>query len=349
MSYVVTCPGCGAQRRLEDAAAGTEVFCPTCGKTYRADPPSPAAAPVARRPKRAGGWLVLVVALVVLIGGGLAAYLWMNTGTPTEYDDPAGMFSARFPNPPTADAAGPAPKDGYTVRVARATAGDAEYSVAVIGPFAPTTVVGPRWRDRQLARFAGPVAASGEPVGDGPATVEGHAARQVATFRDGTVFVNRFATGERYVLRLGFTKPVPDKAHAAAAVRDAERFFDTVRVGPEFGPPLDKGPDPVPAEELLAAYQSDPAAADARFKDKYFDLKVKVGSVERSGDRVTAITLRAGKLVLRCSMAGAFPGPVQPGDGVTVTGKCEGLKRPQSGPAEVVVEGCVPLAGGESK
>src|SRR5215210_2239779 len=97
MPIALTCPKCHASQTVPDAVAGQSVRCPACQSELPAQPATPP--PTAKR--RALPW---VVGLVLAGGAALAAYAFVGRPTPTDFADPDGTFSARFPDTPEARA-----------------------------------------------------------------------------------------------------------------------------------------------------------------------------------------------------------------------------------------------------
>jgi hypothetical protein len=127
-------------------------------------------------------------------------------------------------------------------------------------------------------------------------------------------------------------------------VAEAEKFFDTVRVGPAFGPPLDAAPPAVPADALAAAYRADPAAADAKYKGRYLDLTARVTGLRTDNTgRVVGVESGAHGHVLEFFIPAGRDG-FKPGDSLFLTGQCEGLERGRAGPPRVRFMACQLLA-----
>src|SRR5262249_14110555 len=102
MPIALTCPKCRVPQTVPDEAAGGAVGSPSARAEFPAEP----APPAPNLPKRRVRWLVIGLVLAgagVLVGAGLSAYLLINRPIPTDFTDPNGIFSARFPNRPEAE------------------------------------------------------------------------------------------------------------------------------------------------------------------------------------------------------------------------------------------------------
>src|SRR5262249_40473809 len=143
----------------------------------------PPAAPVKRR------GLVWVIGLVLVVGAGLAGYQLMGSSKPTDFTDPDGVFSARFPNSPEGKVVSEAQPLmlRWGERLYQAKVWGTEYSVAVLdGLNAGDQPYGPTSRDTHTNEAAVMVMvnANGRHLTERTADHEGHVAREV-------VFVNR--------------------------------------------------------------------------------------------------------------------------------------------------------------
>ncbi len=118
--------------------------------------------------------------------------------------------------------------------------------------------------------------------GDGDVTSraakhDGHVGREVviAGRDDGRLTAVRSWSWARRAVRMT-VKAAGDKAGAEAVLADAAAFFDTVKLGPAFGPAVVDDPVAVSALELAAAYKTDAAVADTRFKGRWVRVNGKV-------------------------------------------------------------------------
>jgi hypothetical protein len=281
------------------------------------------------------------------VGVGLSVYLLINRPIPTDFTDPDGIFSARFPNRPRAETVSQANplmlrwgEQLYRARVWRT-----EYSVAVLdGMNLGDELYGPASRDTHSNAVAvvAEVNANGQPLFERPATHEGHAAREVVFVGrdDGKLTALRALAGERYALRLAVTGP-GDRAEPAAFLDRAGEFFDGVHVREGFGPPIVDDPPAVSAADLAAAYRADAGAADAKYKDRW--LRV-TGSVREVAEDGTEFVMEAGDGVVEVKRAppARLTVPVRGrGTQVTTTGKCRGLAAEAAAGPRVLVEDAI--------
>jgi hypothetical protein len=279
----------------------------------------------------------LVIGLVlagaaVLLGAGLYAYLFILRPIPTDFADPNGIFSARFPTPPEAETvcqANPLMLR-WGEQVYRAKVWTNEYSVEVFdGLNAGDELYGPTSRDKHINGVIVLTLTnmSGNQLFERQANHEGHAARDVVFFgRDtGKLTALRVLGGERYVLRLAVTGPW-DRDEPASFLDGARAFFDGVHVEAGFGPPIVDDPPAVSAADLAAAYKADPRAADAKYKDRWLQVTGSVREVAKDG---TEILMEAGEgvvVVKRAPQARLTVRVGEPGTQLTTTGKCRGLE-----------------------
>jgi hypothetical protein len=247
------------------------------------------------------------------------------------------MFTARFPDTPetrTLSTANPAALR-WGEQVTQARAGGREYAVAVLdGLNAGDQEVGPATRDAQAKSVILLAATNtdGKVVHQRPATHEGHAAQEVliAHRGDGGLTALRVVVGERSCVRIGVTSS-EDASNPDAVLDSAAAFFDTVHLGSAFGPPVLEDPVAVSAEELGAAYQADPKAADARFKDRWVRVTGPVTAVGEDGTTLE-MDARGAAIAIRRLPRGRGSVRVQQGGAtVTVTGLCQGLLEPATG------------------
>src|SRR5437762_10547189 len=96
MRIKVTCPECRASQSVADKGVGQTVRCENCQAEFVA-----AAAAPSRAARRLLPWIIIILVVLVVFGGaGLAAYLFIDTPTQTDFTEPGGIFSARFPGDP---------------------------------------------------------------------------------------------------------------------------------------------------------------------------------------------------------------------------------------------------------
>jgi hypothetical protein len=338
MALSLTCPRCHEPQTVPDRDAGITISCPKCQAEYRAAPPAP---PGGARPPRVRPRFFGLLALVVV--GGLAAYLVFGTSRPTDYVDPAGVFTAHFPDTPATEIVATADPMilRWGERVTRAKAGGREYAVAVLDAInMGDQEVGPASRDAQMLSVVVLAATNsdGKTVFDRPATHDGHVARETVIVNndDGRLTALRAVVGERSALRLTVTGS-GDRDKPAAFLETATAFFDTVRPGPNFGPPVLGDPVVVSAAGLGAAYRTDPKTADAAYKDRWVRV---TGPVTAAGADWTTFEMDTGGTVIAVRRAprGRLSVPVRVGAGtVTVTGKCEGMPELAPGTAPRIV------------
>jgi hypothetical protein len=276
-----------------------------------------------------------VFSLLALIAlSGLAAYLVFGASRPTEYTDPAGMFTAHFPDTPATETVAIADPTilRWGEQVTRAKAGGREYAVAVLEEMnTGDQEVGPAARDAQLGSVVVvvPTNSNGKTVLDRPATHDGHVAREIVIVNkdDGRLTAVRAVVGERHALRMEVSGS-GDRDQAAAFLEAAAGFFAGVHPGPPFGSPVLADPIAVSAADLEAAYRADAKAADATYKDRWVRV---TGPVAAVGADKTTFELDAGgaRVVVQRAPRGRLSVPVRQGAGsVMVTGKCQGISAP---------------------
>jgi hypothetical protein len=268
--------------------------------------------------------------------------------TPTDYTDPDGILSARFPSPVTSDRTDGNPlvlKVGE--RLTRGAAAGKEYSVAVLDSLnTGDQEVGPAGRDAQVNSALAIVLANnnGNKLVDRPATHEGHAAREVAYVSrdDDRLTALRFVGGEDYVVRMAVTGS-GDRAGGEAFLNQAAGFFDGVHLGPGFGPPVLEDPLTVSAADLAAAYQADRAAADAKYKDRWLRVAGRVRTVGSDGQEFELDAGGAVVVVRRAARARMSVPVRRAGELATATGKCRGLDPAAAPGLRVVLENATVL------
>src|SRR5436309_3109494 len=125
MPIALTCPQCQAPQTVPDESAGQTVRCPSCQAEFQAESASLPAAPAPGK-RHVVLWIVL---LLLLVGGGLGAYLFLTRAIPTDFTDSNGLFSARFPDRPEEKLVSEAQpiKLLWGERLYRAKAGGKEY------------------------------------------------------------------------------------------------------------------------------------------------------------------------------------------------------------------------------
>jgi hypothetical protein len=194
--------------------------------------------------------------------------------------------------------------------------------------------VGPVTRDAQTGTVVLLAATNsdGKVVHQRAATHEGHAAREVLIIgrSDDQLTAMRVVVGERCCVRIAVTGS-DDGESPDAALDAAAEFFNAVRLGPGFGPPILEDPLVVSAADLGAAYLADPAAADARFKGRWLRVSGPVTTVGADG---TTLDLDAGGAAITVQRMPRGRQSVrvrQGGESVTVTGKCQGRSDPAAG------------------
>lgn len=282
----------------------------------------------APKPRRRLQWFLAAVVVLAAAGGaGWFVYQngYLSVSNPADYADPDGMFTAKFPNPPAATPVTAAnPKFlVWGERGVKASVGRREYAVTVLdGLNRGDQEISPVTRDEQARDLLVLLAANsnGDSILNRAVTHDGHAGREVviAGRDDGKVMAVRLVVGEKCAVRMT-AHGRGDKGNPEAVLADAAGFFDSVKLGTAFGPPILEDPTAVTAAELAAAYKSDAAAADGRFKGRW--LRV-TGEVTEVRDR--AFDLDAGVVVRRAPEARREVAARQ-GGGITATGKCEGL------------------------
>jgi hypothetical protein len=319
MPLSLTCPQCHEPQTIPDEDAGKTARCPKCQAEYPASPAPP------RRRARS-----LVLGLLVLAGG-LVAYFAFFHDRPTDYADPAGVYTAHFPDTPQTETVATA--DPVQLRwgeqVTRARTFRRDYTVAVLdGINMGDQEVGPASRDAQMLSLVVLAAtnSNGKTVHDRAVTHQGHAAREtvIVNADDGKLTALRAVVGERSAVRMTVTGS-GDRDNPVPFLEAAAGFFDTVRLGPAFGPPVLEDPVAVSAADLGATYRADPKAADARYKDRWVRVTGPVSAVGADG---TSFELDGSRTVIVVQRAprGRQSVPVRPGDGtVTATGKCQGM------------------------
>lgn len=329
MPIALTCPRCNAPQTIADMEAGKTVRCPACQAEFPAEapaePPAPTPAPSTSR------LVPVLVGLLVLAGGGLAAYLAFGRSTPTDLVEPAGMFSARFPNAPEVSTVSEADpmvlKWGEQLYLTRA--GGKEYAVSVLdGVNAGDQEYGPQSRDTQANEALVIILTNddGKKLAERTVPHEGHVAHEMAYVHkdDGRLTAARAIVGEHQILRLTVTGS-GDKDKPTEFLDRAADFFNSVQPGPAFGPPIVEDPPTVTPTELSAAYKSDAKAADAKYKDHW--LRVK-GTLHEAAKDGTSFQLDTGDGVVVVRRAAPARRTVQlpkSGSTVTLTGRCGGL------------------------
>jgi hypothetical protein len=327
MPIALTCPKCNAPQTVADMEAGKTVQCPTCRAEYSADAAAPWPTPTS--PKSRPGLVIL--GLVVLGGAALAAYLAFWRATPTDVVEPAGMFTARFPNAPDVSTVSEADpmvlKWGEQLYLART--GGKEYAVSLLdGVNAGDQEYGPQSRDTQANEALVIIQTSddGRELAERTVPHEGHVAREMAYVHkdDGRLTAARAIVGEHQILRLTVTGS-GDKDKPTEFLDQAADFFNSVHTGPAFGPPIVEDPPAVTATELSAAYKADPRAADAKYKDHW--VRVKGTLREATTDRTTFQMDLGDRAVLvrRAAPARRTVQLPKAGGSVALTGRCRGL------------------------
>jgi hypothetical protein len=290
--------------------------------------------------------LPVVLGLAVLGGAALAAYLVFFRSTPADVTDSDNMFSARFPNPPEESTVSEANPMGlrWGERLYRARAGGKEYKVSVLdGVNAGDQEYGPLSRDTQAneALVIMLTDDDGTKLAERTMPHEGHVAHEMAYVRkdDGRLTAARAVVGEHQILRLSVTGS-GDKDKPTEFLDQAAEFFNTVHVGPAFGPPITEDPPAVTAAELNAAYKTDPKAADARYKGKWLRVTGKVKAVADGG---TSFKMDAGTSVIQILRAPPARRTVrvQAGQTATMTGKCRGREPAETEPRVILDESIV--------
>ncbi|HYH63070.1 MAG TPA: hypothetical protein VD866_00080 [Urbifossiella sp.] len=302
----------------------------------------------APKSRRTQWFLAAVVVLGAAAGGGWFAYQqgYLGISNPADYADPDGVFTARFPNTPAPTTVTPAnPKLLiWGERGMKASVGRREYAVTVQdGLSRGDEEISPNTRDSQADVLLVLLASNshGDIVHRRTVTHDGHAGREVAIAGrdDGKVMAVRIVVGEKCAVRITVHGP-GDKGNPEGVLNDAAGFFESVKLGPAFGPPILEDPQTVSAVDLAAAYKSDLAAADGRFKGRWLRVSGKVTQV---GDR--AFEIDAGVAVRRAPEAKREVS-VRTGGVVTATGKCEGFIENRVSLTETIV---LPTLGGPKK
>jgi hypothetical protein len=342
MPIALMCPKCHAPQTVPDEAAGQAVRCPTCQAEFPAEPAAPPAPNPAKR--RVLPW---VIGLVLVGGAGLAAYQLIDSSTPTDFTDPNGMFSARFPDRPEAKAVSQAQplRLLWGEQLYQAKVWGKEYSVAVLdGLNTGDQLYGPASRDTHINAVVVVTMtnADGQQLIERPAAHEGHPAREVVFVRreDGKLTALRVLAGEHHVLRLAVTGS-GDKDKPADFLDRAGEFFEGVHVGIRFGPPIVDDPPVVSAADLAAAYKADARAADAKYKDRWLRVTGLVREVAKDG---TEFLMEAGESVVLVRRAPKARRTVQvrrPGAEVATTGKCRGLDAGAAAGPRVLLEDAI--------
>jgi hypothetical protein len=284
------------------------------------------------------------------VGAGLPAYLIIYRPIPTDFTDPNGIFSARFPNRPEAETVSQANpmRLRWGEQLYRAKVWRKEHSVAIIdGLNGGDELYGPASRDKHINSVAVVTVtnANGKQLFERPVTHEGHTAREVVFVSrdDGKLTALRVLAGERHVLRLAVTGP-GDEDEPVAFLDGAGEFFDGVHVEAGFGLPIVDDPPAVSVADLDAAYKADTGAADTKYKDRW--LRV-TGSVREVAEDGTEFLMKAGESVVVIKRAPRGRHTVQlrgPGTQVTTTGKCRGLEAGAAAGPRVVLEDAIVAA-----
>lgn len=326
MPLALTCPKCNAPQTVPDEASGTTVRCPTCQADFSAEPLPPLVVPPPERPRV----LPWVIGLLLVAGAGVAAYQLIDTSKPTDVTDPTGMFAARFPNEVEIKAVSTAEPMRllWGEQLYRTNAGGKDYSASVLdGVNAGDQPYGTQTRDTHIneAIVILLTKLDGQILLDRRVEHQGHLAREVALVSrdDGKLTALRVLAGEHHIVRLAVTGS-GNKDKAGEFLDKAGEFFNDVKVGVAFGPPITADPPAVTADELNAAYWADRKAADAKYKDKWVRV---TGPVHAAGEDRTSFTMRAGQSFIdvhRAPPGRRMVAVPDKGESVTVTGKCEG-------------------------
>lgn len=315
------------------------VRCPRCQTEFPAIPSTLPGGPTPGR--RSSRLFLLPVVVVALAGAG--AYLAFGMSRPTEYADPAGLFTARFPDVTQTETLMEADPTvlRWGERVTSARAGGREYAVTALeGINTGNQEVSPASRDAQLLSIVvlASTNANAKTILDRPASHDGHVARDIVMVNadDGRLTALRAVAGEHSAVRMTVTGS-GDRDNPMAFLDEAVKFFDTVDLGPAFGPPVIEDPVAIPAAELGAAYRADAAGADAKYKGHWIRVTGPVAAVGPGG---TTFDLNAGgtTIEVRRAARGRLSVPVRTaGATVTVTGKVQGLQPADAGPGRLVL------------
>lgn len=339
MPIARTCPNCHVLQAIPDEPAGQTVRCPSCQAEYPAESALPASAPPKRRDQRLAAGLILAAAVLLAIG--LSGYL-IYRPTPTDFTEPNGIFSARFPNRPTAETVSQANplmlrwgEQKYRANVWRK-----EYSVAILdGLNAGDELYGPATRDKHINGVLAITLtnANGEQLLERQTTHEDHPAREVVfAGRDGRLTALRVVAGERYALRLEVSGPGTG-TEAAAFLDQAGEFFGGVHVGAGFGLPVVDDPTPVSVADLVSAYMADADAADAKYKDRWLKVTGPIREVDKDG---TEFLIEGGEslVVVKRAPPARMTVRLNPGKEATTTGRCRGLQEDTSRNRRVLLD-----------
>jgi hypothetical protein len=340
MPIALTCPKCHAPQTVPDEAAGQTVRCPSCQVEFPAELTPPAPSPPKRRVRL---WVIGLVVVAI----GLPAYLFISRPIPTDFTDPNGIFSARFPDRPEAQTVTQAKPLllRWGEQLYRAKVWQKVYLVAILdGLNAGDELYGPSSRDTHINGVVVVTItnANGKQIFERPATHEGHHAQEVVFVGrdDGKLTALRVLAGEHHVLRLAVTGP-GDADKPTGFLDGAAEFFDGVHVEAGFGPPIMNDPPAVSATDLAAAYKADAKAADEKYKDRWLRVTGSVREVARDG---TVLLMEAGKsvVVVKRAPQARRTVPVQgPGKQVALTGKCRGLEAGAATGARILLEDAI--------
>lgn len=350
MALSLTCPACHEPQTVSDEEAGRTVQCPKCRAEYTAATPAAATTkPTAPKPKsRSGVPLVVVIVFVLLVFGGVVAYFVIGWSRPTDFTDPKGAFTARFPNAPETVKDTPANPMAmqWGERVFRAKVGGREYEIMVLdGLNSGDQEMSLATRDAQINTVAVVTATNldAKAVHQRPVTHEGHAAREVLLVdRGNRVTAMRVVVGERLGVRITVSG-TGDRDKPDATLDSAAMFFNDVHLSQAFGPPILEDPVAVSAADLATAYRTDAKAADARFKDRWVRVTGPVTAVAQDGN---ALEMRADGATIAVQRAARARMTVQVRKGAasaTLTGKCLGVTEtaPETGPVIALTEAIV--------
>jgi hypothetical protein len=292
---------------------------------------SEATQPASNPPKRRASpsAIGLILAVGVLLATGLSAYLAFRP-LPTDFTEPDGIFSTRFPNRPEAEIVSQANpmllrwgEERY-----RANAWGEEYSVAILdGMNSGAELYGPATRDKHIndVLIVSVTNAGGRQLLERQTTHEEHPAREVLfASQDGKLTALRVVVGERCALRMMVSGLATGK-EPAASLDEAGEFFAGVHLGAEFGPPVVDDPLVVSAVDLVAAYKADSDAADANYKDRWLKVTGSVGDVAQDG---TQFLMNADEsvVVVKRARPARMTVRLNPGTEATTTARCRGLE-----------------------